>query len=180
MKNRIFLALSATALAVATTGAIGALAPSAASASGSSCTLKGSATFSPPLGLTTQTTTVKFKGTLSKCTANTYGITGGTVTSSGSGPATCNPSSSNAVTTTGKVKWKGVSGTNTDTTTSTGVAGSSPPTDTLSGMITGGSPVPSGTATGGSISYKVTKTVTKECTTGKLKKISFSGTSTLG
>jgi len=142
--------------------------------------LKGSATFSPPLSLSTQTTTVKFTGTLSKCTSNAYGITGGTVTSSGSGPATCNPGSSNSVTTTGTIKWKGVSGTNTDTTTSTGVPNSNPPTDTLSGSITGGSPVPSGTTTGGSISYKVTKKVTKQCTSGTLKKISFTGTSILG
>jgi hypothetical protein len=179
MKSRIVLALSATALVVASTVAFGALAPTVASAAGSSCALKGSATFNPPLGLTTRTTTVKFTGTLSKCTSNTYGITGGTVQSSGSGPATCNPSGSNSVTTTGTIKWKGVTGTNTDTTTSTGVANSNPPTDTLSGTITGGSPVPSGTTTGGSLTYKVTKTVTKDCTKGKLQKISFTGTTTL-
>lgn len=71
-------------------------------------------------------------------------------------------------------------GTNDDTSTATGVPDSSPPTDTLSGEITGGSPVPAGTPTSGSISYSETKKVEDECLAGTLKKISFSGTTSLG
>lgn len=182
MKRRMLLALSAGALAIGTTVTVGAVSITAASASGGSqsCTLKGTATFKPPLGLTTQSTKVTFKGTLSNCTGGSYGITGGTVKNSGTGPATCNPNSSNSLTTTGKITWKGGKGTNTDTSTSTGVANSNPPEDTLSGEITGGTPVPAGTATSGSITYNATSKVKSECAAGKLKKITFSGTTSLG
>ncbi|HXW34212.1 MAG TPA: hypothetical protein VEJ87_06490 [Acidimicrobiales bacterium] len=182
MKRHIALMVGALAVVGSSTAVIAGSGGlfSAASASGSSCTFKGTAKFSPPLSLNTQKVNVTVSGTLSACGSNTYGITGGTVKASGSGDTTCNPDTSlPGLTTSGTIVWKGVKGTNDETSTSTGVPGSSPPEDTLSGTITGGSPVPAGTPTGGMITYKVTKKLTAQCEAGTLAKSSFSGTTTL-
>jgi hypothetical protein len=190
MKHRLLMLLSAGLLATTGLALAGRLNISTASADtppSTSCSLTGTASFSPPLGLSNKTTTVKIKADLSGCSSNPYGITGGTIKGSGSGLATCNPSVTDGpLTSNGTIKWvgvpkvKGEKAVSTETSTSTAVPDSSPPSNTLSGEIAGGYPVPAGTATSGSTTYTITSSTQSECIAGKLKKLSFTGTTTTG
>lgn len=138
------------------------------------CTLKGELTFVPPLSLKNRRTKVSFKGTISSCSSNPYGIKGASVENAGTGPATCDPSVSDTLTAKGAIAWTGGLGTNTYTSTSTSLANSNPPTNKVSGHITGGRPLPRGTPTGGgTVSFKPTSATAKECIAGTLKHLAF-------
>ncbi len=140
------------------------------------CQLRGMSVFRPPLSLKNQETKVTFTGTLSACPKNSYGITGGTIKTSGSGLATCSSDYSDTQTSTGAITWKGAKGTSTYTSRSTAIGNSNPPTTWVTGTMTGGSPLPKGTSSEGETSFKITKSMEKACKAGTLGQVSVSGT----
>ena len=142
----------------------------------SACKVSGTSSFSPPLGLKSQQTTVTTTGTISSCPSNPYGVTAGSFTTSGSGEATCNPNDSDALTSTGSIVWNDGLGTNSYTSTSKAIAKSSPPASTAKGYITGGGPVPIGTPTDGKTTATVTTAARKACDAGNLQSLAFAGT----
>lgn len=142
----------------------------------SACKVDGTSSFSPPLGLKNEKTTVTTTGTIGSCPKNPYGVTGGSFTTTGKGEATCNPKVSDALTSTGSIVWDDSKGTNSYTSTSTTVAKSSPPASTVKGYITGGGPVPIGTPTDGQTTATVTKATKAACNAGKLQSLTFAGT----
>jgi hypothetical protein len=178
------LLVGLTSLALIPIGAVGAGEAGATASIGaqvsttsSACEVSGTSSFSPPLGLKNQPTTVTTSGTISSCPTNPYGVTTGSFTTTGSGEATCNPTISDELTSTGSIVWEDGLGTNTYTSTSTTVAKSSPPTSTEKGYITGGDPLPIGTPTDGTTTATSTKATKKACDDGKLHTLTFSGTS---
>jgi hypothetical protein len=143
----------------------------------SECQLRGTSVFHPPLSLKNRQTNVAFMGTLSGCPKNSYGITGGTIKTSGSGMATCSSNYSDTQTATGTITWKGVKGTSTYSSTSTAIGNSKPPATWVSGTMTGGAPLPVGTTSGGETTFAMTPALKRACDAGTLKKLSVSGTS---
>ena len=75
--------------AALTVGAGVVLALPAAAQEGAVCELAGSASFSPGLSTTSQGFTFAFNGTLANCQSSVTGLTGATITASGSGSGTC-------------------------------------------------------------------------------------------
>ena len=140
------------------------------------CQLRGMSVFRPPLSLKNQETKVTFTGTLSACPKDSYGITGGTIKTFGSGLATCSSDYSDTQTSTGAITWKGAKGTSSYTSTSTAIGNSNPPATWVSGTMTGGSPLPKGTSSEGETSFKITKSMEKACKAGTLRQVSVSGT----
>ena len=160
--------LAALCIAGAALAAIFAMSTGgAAGATRGACLLKGSANFSPGLKAKAAPVTYTFSGTLSSC-KGAPGITGGSVTASGSGSAGC---ANGATTGTATITWSNGTTSTVSFSTKSALA-----LTAVTGKIT------SGTFAGAnSKAALVFQTSTPQlCATTGLTSASFQGPSTLG